>query len=80
MAKNTQHPTIDAEFSKFLPALDPSEFTTLEKMCLRDGILNPIFTWQGKIVDGHNRLKIAKKHKLQYKIRELKLPDKDSVK
>ncbi len=49
-------------------------------MCLRDGVLDPIFIWRGKIVDGHNRLKIAKKHKLKYKMRELKLPDRDSVK
>ena len=79
MAKK-QHPNIDKEFSKLLPALNSSEFTTLEQMCLREGILDPIFTWKGKVVDGHNRLKIAKKNKLPYKTRELKLPDKDAVK
>jgi len=80
MAKKTQHPKIDAEFSKFLPALDPSEFSALEQMCIRDGILDPIFVWRGKVIDGHNRLKISKIHKLKYKTREIKLPDRDAVK
>ncbi|MFH1615751.1 MAG: DNA methyltransferase [Planctomycetota bacterium] len=80
MAKKILHPKTDAEFSNILPALSPSEYTTLEQMCIRDGILDPVFIWNGKIVDGHNRVQIAKKHKLPYKIRELKLPDKEAVK
>jgi DNA modification methylase len=79
MAK-TYHPKIDKEFSKLLPALSPSEYTTLKQMCLRDGIIDPIYTWKGKIVDGHNRVSISKQHKLPYKTKELKLPDRDAVK
>ena len=78
--RSTSHPKIDKEFSKLLPALNPSEYNTLEEMCIRDGILDHIYIWRGKIVDGHNRVSISKTNKLPYKIKELKLPDRDSVK
>jgi DNA modification methylase len=76
------HPklTIDKEFSRLLPPLDASEYSTLEKICLRDGILDPIFIWRGKIADGHNRYAIARKHHLPFRTRELNLPDRSSVK
>lgn len=81
MAKQKQKALrVDREFRFLLPPLDSSEYATLEATCLRDGILDPIFTWKGIIVDGHNRYEIAKKHRLLFKTRELDLPDRDAVK
>lgn len=71
---------IDEEFRQILPPLDQSEFSTLEQMILREGILDPIFTWRGIIVDGHNRYTIAHKHDISFQTRELSLPDRDAVK
>jgi len=71
---------IDKEFKGLLPPLDASEYATLEAVCLRDGILDPIFSWEGLIVDGHNRYEIARKHRLPYRTRELDLPDREAVK
>lgn len=82
MEKTAKSKTLktDKEFRSLLPPLDSSELATLEQVCLRDGILDPIFVWRGIIVDGHNRYVIAQKHKLPYKTRELDLPDREAVK
>lgn len=48
----------------------PEEFSDLERLILRDGCQDALKVWDkdGKIVllDGHNRLKICRKHKLPY--------------
>jgi len=75
-----KHPKVVAEFRDLLPKLDPTEFAMLESSCVRDGIRDPIIVWRGTVIDGHNRLTIAKKHNLTYKIINIDLPDKESVK
>lgn len=66
-----EHPMILKEFRDFLPKLDEIEFNILEQNCLQNGILNDIIVWRGYLIDGHNRLSIAKKHKLRYKVKNL---------
>jgi N6-adenosine-specific RNA methylase IME4 len=57
---------IKEEFKKLIPALTVEEFNQLEANCLAEGIREKIITWNGFIIDGHNRYEIATKHKLQY--------------
>ena len=55
MAQKTQPPKIDKEFSNLLPPLNPSEFTTLEQMCIRDGIgidINPDYCRKAVVMMG----------------------------
>ena len=63
---------IDREFEMLIPALTLDEYEQLESNILSDGeIFNPIFTWNGYIIDGHHRYHILSEHpELKYKIVE----------
>lgn len=69
---------IDTEFEQFIPPLLPEELRQLEENILKDGaILNPLILWNGIIVDGHNRYRIAQKHpEISYTTIERKFPDR----
>ena len=54
---------IDREFEMLIPALTLDEYEQLESNILSDGeIFNPIFTWNGYIIDGHHRYHILSEH------------------
>lgn len=71
---NIQDLKIDHEFENIIPALADVEFKQLEENILSDGeVFNPIFTWNGFIIDGHHRYKILQKHpEIKYRIVERK--------
>ena len=64
---------IDPEFESLIPSLTEAEFKQLEENIVDDGeVLNPIITWQGVIIDGHNRWKIIKNNPgIPFKTHEL---------
>lgn len=72
---------IDPEFEQQIPPLKPEEFLQLEQNILEDGvILNPLILWNGILVDGHNRYRIAEKHPhIRYTTVEKEFPDRYSV-
>lgn len=54
---------IDPEFEAKIPPLTEEEFKQLEDNILADGIvINFVIVWNGVILDGHNRYRIAAKH------------------
>ena len=54
---------INPVFEKIIPELSQEEFAQLEENILAEKrIIDPIIVWDGVIVDGHNRYKIAQKH------------------
>ena len=54
---------IDPEFREKIPPLTEEEFNQLRDNILADGeIYEPIVTWNGIIVDGHNRYRIVQEH------------------
>ena len=57
---------IKKEFKDLIPALTAEEFKQLEDNCLAEGIREKILTWNGTIIDGHNRYEIATKWNLDY--------------
>ena len=63
---------IDREFEMLIPPLTYDEFKQLKSNILSEGeIYNPIFTWNGYIIDGHHRYHILSEHtELRYKIVE----------
>ena len=63
---------INPEFENMIPELTDDELSQLEENILVDGrIVNPIVVWNGVIVDGHNRYKIAQKHPhIQFTVHE----------
>lgn len=72
---------IDPEFEKQIPPLRAEELQQLEDNILEDGvILNPLIVWNGILVDGHNRYRIAQKHPhIQYTTIEKEFPDRFAV-
>jgi DNA modification methylase/DNA-binding XRE family transcriptional regulator len=70
---------INDNFKNLIPALTPDEFEQLQKNCIKEGILESIKTWNGFIIDGHNRYEIATKHGLKYEIKEMQFESENHV-
>jgi len=72
---------VDEEFSTQIPPLTDDEFEQLEDNILSDGrIISPIITWNGFIVDGHNRYRILQDHpEIPYQTIEMEFPDRYAV-
>lgn len=70
---------IKKEFKDLVPDLTKEEFEQLEKNCLEDGILESIKTWNGFIIDGHNRFEIANKNNLSYETKEMQFENENEV-
>jgi N6-adenosine-specific RNA methylase IME4 len=68
---------IDPEFKALIPPLAPEELAQLEANILQDGCRDPLVTWQGIIIDGHNRHAICTKHDLPFKTATMKFEDRD---
>jgi len=58
--------TIDNEFRNLIPALTADEYTQLEKSILSEGCRDALITWNGILIDGHNRYEICTKHGLPF--------------
>ena len=69
---------IEPEFQNKIPPLTEAEFKQLEENILSDGeVYEPIVTWNGIIVDGHNRWKVILDNPwLTYKVKEMNFADK----
>ena len=67
LKKYTMELRIKEEFKKLIPPLTAEEFKQLETNCLDEGIRDAIVTWNGFIIDGHNRYKIATDWGLEFK-------------
>jgi N6-adenosine-specific RNA methylase IME4 len=71
---------IKEEFKNLIPPLTVEEFKQLEDNCIAEGIRDAIVTWQGFIIDGHNRYEIAKKHGLKFRVEQKEVEDEKVVK
>lgn len=71
---------IKEEFKKLIPPLTAEEFKQLETNCIDEGIRDAIVTWQGFIIDGHNRYKIATDWQLSFKTIEKAFDSEEAVK
>ena len=69
---------IDPEFQSKIPPLQFEEEQQLEQNIIAEGrLLNPIITWNGYILDGHNRYRILKKHGfIKFEVEEIQLANK----
>lgn len=70
---------IKKEFKELIPPLSQEEFKQLEENCLKEGIRDAIVTWQGFIIDGHNRYQIAQRHNLEYQTIEKAFESENDV-
>ena len=72
---------IDPEFADKIPPLTEEEYRLLEENILADGkIISPLITWNGIIVDGHNRYRILQAHpEIPYETMEIEFSDRYAV-
>jgi len=54
------------ELESLIPPLSIEEFKQLERNILEEGIREPLITWNGILIDGHNRYRIAQEHDINY--------------
>jgi DNA modification methylase len=71
---------IKEEFKKLIPALTNEEFKQLENNCIAEGIREKILTWNGFIIDGHNRFEISQKWDLDYETESKSFKSEEDVK
>lgn len=70
-----QQLTINPELKSLIPPLTAEEFKQLETNVLAEGIREPIITWNGTIVDGHNRYELAQMYELPFKTLEMEFSE-----
>ena len=62
---------INPAFRDLIPPLLADELKTLEESILKDGCIEPVVTWNGVIIDGHNRYSICHKYNIPFKVRKM---------
>ncbi|MBE3117154.1 MAG: hypothetical protein IMZ50_00175 [Candidatus Atribacteria bacterium] len=72
--------TIDPDFAALIPPLTADELAGLEASILADGCRDALVTWQGTLLDGHNRYRLCEKHGLAFQTTAIDLPDRDAAK
>ena len=71
---------IKEEFKQLIPPLTTEEFKQLEDNCLAEGVREKILTWNGFIIDGHNRFEIATRWNLEYETESKYFDSEEAVK
>lgn len=70
---------IDPEFKRLIPPQTPEEHAGLEAMIIAEGCRDPLITWGGTLVDGHNRYEICTRLNIPFETREMFFDDVDAV-
>ena len=60
--------------------LRDEEYEKLKESVLSEGIRDPLVTWNGRLLDGYHRYKIAQEYNLEYKTIDIDIPDKEAAK
>lgn len=73
---------IDPEFEALCPPLNEAELEELDKSILARGVRDPLVVWEGEniLLDGHNRLRIAKKYNLPFKVEVMDTANRNTAK
>jgi len=68
------------ELEVLIPPLTSEEFKQLERNILEEGIRDPLVTWNGILVDGQNRYRIATEYDIDFVTVEKEFTDMNAVK
>lgn len=72
------------ELEEFIAPLKEDEFRQLEDNILKEGLRDPLIVWKKEksmiLIDGHNRYRICKKHRIPYQTKQVSFSDMDEVK
>lgn len=66
-----QEITIDATLQALIPPMGEEERAMLEQNVLEHGCRDPLVTWRGVLLDGHNRYAICQKHGIEFRTIEM---------
>ena len=72
--------SIDDDFRSLIPPLSDDEYSRLEASIIAEGVRDPIITWGGTIIDGHNRYRICQEHGIAFKTAERVFASRDAAK
>ncbi len=72
--------SIKSEFKDLIGPIGRGEFDQLKANILAEGIRDPLITWNGYLVDGHNRYQIAQVNNLPFESIELRRETENEVK
>jgi protein gp37 len=70
---------IDAEFKSALPPLSKEEYDLLESQIIQDGCRESLITWNGILIDGHNRYEICNKHGYSFETDDMFFDSREDV-
>ena len=70
---------VNPVFHSLIPPLAPEELAQLEHNLLTDGCRDPLATWRGTLLDGHNRFDICQRHNLPFQTVEIELTDNEAA-
>lgn len=70
---------IDEGFRNLVRPLFPQEYRKLENSLIKNGCIDPVMTWNGYIVDGHNRYEICMRHGIPFKVQEMVFEYREEV-
>lgn len=71
---------VDSEFQSLIPPLSDDEYERLERSILAEGVRDPIITWNGTIIDGHNRYHICEEHGIRCPQTEKQFESREAAK
>lgn len=70
---------IDPNFKILIRPLQRKEYLQLEANIMADGCRDAIITWNGFIVDGHNRYEICSSHQIPFEIMEMEFECREAA-
>ena len=70
---------IDNHFQSLIPPLSAEEKAQLEENIKIEGCRDTLITWQGILLDGHNRFEICERLNIPFRTMEIDLPDRDAA-
>lgn len=70
---------IDKEFQGLIPPLTEDEFQQLEANIIADGCRDALVTWEGILIDGHNRYRICQENDIPFRTVSKDFPDRQTV-
>lgn len=70
---------IDVELKNLIRPLSREEYAQLEANLVVDGCRDPIITWNGTIVDGHNRYEICNRLHIPYTVQEMSFDQREAA-
>lgn len=71
--------TIDSGFKSHIPEMRPEERIGLEDSLKREGCRDSLITWNGVLIDGHNRYEICERLNIPYETSEMMFDSRDEV-